>query len=208
MINNKKLNSPLAQLIKNEPALMSVLKDGDLIESRLLKKASRQVYFDLGSFGTGIVYGVELTNAQTIIKGLNAGDSVSAKIVDPENEDGYVEISLSEAAKQKIWQGIKELQEKGEVFSDKLIMTERETASQNIKALLDNYKAGDVVDGIISGVANFGAFMRFTDNPQIEGLIHISELDHRLIENPKEIVKVDDAVKAKILKYESALRFG
>jgi|SRR3989338_535694 len=266
MINNKKLNSPLAQLIKNEPALMSVLKDGDLIEARLLKKASRQVYFDLGSFGTGIVYGVELTNAQTIIKGLNAGDSVSAKIVDPENEDGYVEISLSEAGKQKIWQGIKELQEKGEVISvkisgansgglvapindikaflpvsqlttehyprvdngdrgkileelkkmvgqelkvkiidfnprtDKLIISERETASQNIKALLDNYKAGDVVDGIISGVANFGAFMRFTDNPQIEGLIHISELDHRLIENPKEIVKVDDAVKAKILE--------
>jgi len=56
------------------------------------------------------------------------------------------------------------------------------------------------VDGIISGVANFGAFMRFADNPQIEGLIHISEIDYKLIENPKDVVKVDEPVKAKIVE--------
>ena len=59
---------------------------------------------------------------------------------------------------------------------------------------------GDVVNGVISGVADFGAFFQFADNPKIEGLIHISELDHRLIENPKEIVKVGDAVQAKIVE--------
>ena len=59
-------------------------------------------------------------------------------------------------------------------------------------------KVGDVVDGIISGVADFGAFIRFVNDPEVEGLIHISELDHKLVENPKEIVKVDESVKAMI----------
>ena len=45
----------------------------------------------------------------------------------------------------------------------------------------------------------FGAFLRFADEPAIEGLIHISELDHRLIDNPKEVVKVGDLVQAKIV---------
>lgn len=232
----------------------------------MIKKADRGVYFDLGIFGTGVVYGAELANAHGIVKNLNPGDSISAKVIDFENEDGYIELSLSEAGKQKVWQEIKQLKEKGEILSvkvvganaggvlaivneikaflpvsqlttehyprvvdgdrakildelrklvgqelkvkildfnpkiNKLIISERETVSQNIKELLNNYKIGDVVDGIISGVADFGAFVRFTDNSQIEGLIHISELGHRLIENPKDVVKVDDAVKAKIIE--------
>ena len=42
--------------------------------------------------------------------------------------------------------------------------------------------------------------MKFADDPDIEGLIHISELDHRLIENPKEIININDVVKAKIVE--------
>ena len=52
---------------------------------------------------------------------------------------------------------------------------------------------------MVSGAADFGVFVRFTDNPQIEGMIHISELDYKLIDNPKELVKVNDPLKAKII---------
>lgn len=83
--------------------------------------------------------------------------------------------------------------------NEKLIISEREITDENVKELLKKYNVGDVVDGIVSGVADFGAFVKFVDNPAIEGLVHISELDHRLIENPKEIVKVDEAVKVKII---------
>lgn len=83
--------------------------------------------------------------------------------------------------------------------SDKLILSEKETTTKGVKEKLERYKPGDIINGIISGVADFGAFIKFVDDPEVEGLIHISELDHKLIENPKEIVKVNDEVKAKIL---------
>ena len=50
--------------------------------------SSREAYFDLGAFGTGIVFGIEWTNAREIIKGLNPGDSVSAKILSLDGEGG------------------------------------------------------------------------------------------------------------------------
>lgn len=83
--------------------------------------------------------------------------------------------------------------------SEKLIISEREITDENVKELLKSYEVGAVVDGIVSGVADFGAFVKFVDKPEIEGLIHISELDHRLIESPKEVVKVDEPVKVKII---------
>lgn len=256
----------LTEALKIGPSNLSFLKIGDLVEAKLIQKAPKAVYFDLGQFGTGIVYGVELFNAQDILKGLKPGDPISIKVIDPENENGYVELSLREVGKQKMWQGVKELREKGEVITvkisgansgglmaeiteikaflpvsqltgdhyprvddgdktkilnelkkligqdlkvkiidvnsrtNKLIISEKETANENVKEMVNKYKVGDVVDGMISGVADFGAFFKFTDNPAIEGLIHISELDHRLIENTKEVVKVGDAVKAKIME--------
>ena len=84
--------------------------------------------------------------------------------------------------------------------TNKLIISEKEAVEENIKELINKYKVNDIIDGIISGIADFGAFVRFVDNPSVEGLIHISELDWRLIENPKEIVKVDETVKAKIIE--------
>lgn len=266
MVNSlKKSDSAIAQLIKSSPDLFRVLKEGDLAEAKLLKRMPRAVYFDLGKFGTGVVYGIELLNAREVLKNLKEGDTISAKVLEVENENNYVELSLTEAGKQKSWQVVKDLKESDEEIklkivsansggliseieglkaflpvsqlanehyprvddgnrtkileelkkfigqeltvkiidanprNDKLIISEKEITSQDVKESLAKYKPGDVVDGIISGVADFGAFMRFAENPKIEGLIHISELSHRLIENPKEVVKVDDIVKAKIV---------
>lgn len=84
--------------------------------------------------------------------------------------------------------------------ANKLILSEKATVTADIKDRLGDYEVGDVVDGIITGVADFGAFIKFVNDPKIEGLIHISELDHRLVDNPKEVVKVDDVVKAKIVE--------
>jgi len=261
----KKSISPLAQFLKQSSSLV-ILKENELIEGTLLEKGKKAAYFDLGASGTGIVYGLEYMNASNVIKKLTVGEKTSAKIVEIENEQGYIELSLAEAGAQKNWEAVKELKEKGEIMSvkiigansgglltevsglkaflpvsqlspdhyprvtdsdrmkilealkkfvgeelkvkvidfkpraNKLIVSEREIAEENNKETLEKYNAGDVIDGIISGVADFGAFMRFADNPQIEGLIHISELDHRLIENPKEVAKIGDVVKAKVLE--------
>ena len=81
----------------------------------------------------------------------------------------------------------------------KLILSEKEATEISSRELAKNYEVGQVVDGLVSGVADFGVFVKFVDNPAVEGLIHVSELDYRIIENPKDVVKVDDVVKAKIM---------
>lgn len=256
----------LAQFLKTGATAVNILKFGDLVSGKLIRKTKKGAFFDLGSFGTGIAYAGDLMNANDAVKNLKPGDETTVKVLDSENEDGYVEISLRDVGRQKAWQAVKDLKESGELVAvkitgansgglmtdvnqlkaflpvsqlanerfpkvdggdkakiieelkkfvgqelkvkiidvnprnNKLILSERETVSENLKELLEKYKIGDTVEGIISGVADFGAFFQFTDNPKIEGLIHISELSHRLVENPKEVVKVGDTVKAKIVE--------
>jgi len=271
--NNKKIISPISQLIKTEPDLISFLKEGDLIEAKLLKKTPRTAYFDLDKFGTGIIYGLELANARNILKDLKVGDLVAAKILNLENENGFVELSLASAHQQKNWQQLKELKEKEEALTvkiigansgglvanindvkaflpvsqltnehyprvdsgdrskileelrklvhtemkvkiidlnprtDKLIISERGVIEQNIKEFIKQYKVGDIIEGVVSGIADFGVFVRFVDNPAIEGLVHIFELDHRLIDNPKEVVEINESVKAKIIEIKDGRVF-
>ncbi|MEX0877754.1 MAG: S1 RNA-binding domain-containing protein [Candidatus Spechtbacterales bacterium] len=79
----------------------------------------------------------------------------------------------------------------------RLIFSERAAESGEIKKSLEKYTAGDVVEGEITGIVDFGAFIKF--DPMLEGLIHISEMDWSLIESPEDIVKVGDKIKAKIV---------
>lgn len=258
--------SPLAQLLKSDANLITTLKIGDLVEGTFIERGTKKAFFDLNHFGTGIVYGVEYLNAQDVLKTLTPGVKVLAKVLDSESDAGYVELSLTEADKQKSWQVIKELHEAGEIIpvtivganaggliavlqeqkaflpvsqlaadhypkvddsnrvriaeelkkfigqelnikildvnprTGKLIISEREIASANTRELLAKYTVGDIIDGIISGITDFGAFIKFANDPDLEGLIHISELDHRLIENPKELVKIGDVLKVKIIE--------
>lgn len=91
---------------------------------------------------------------------------------------------------------------------NKLILSEKAKSEEKIKEILKNYKKEDMVEGEISGIADFGAFIKFpafveNNTPQIEGLIHISELDWQLIENPADLVKVGDKVKAQIIEIKN-----
>ncbi len=278
MIQNNDTNKSSAGLLDDLKAELQVAgwpKDGAVVEAVLIKKLSREAYFDLGRFGTGIVYGVELVNAKDAVRKMSVGDKASAKIINLDGEKGFIELSLAEAGKQKIWTFVKDLAESGEVIkvkvsaanaggltvnlpdlefkaflpvsqlsldhyprvgendrqkiadelkkfvgqelgikiidvnpkSNKIIVSEREVLSANVKELLSKYVVGQAVDGVVSGVADFGVFVRFTDNPEIEGMIHISELDHRLIDNPKEIVKVGDEIKVKIVDIKDSRVF-
>lgn len=81
----------------------------------------------------------------------------------------------------------------------KLIVSEKATEEKKLKKALEKYKIGDVIEGIITGIVDFGAFIKFDD---LEGLIHISEMDWQIIDNPAEIFKVGDKVKAQIIEIE------
>lgn len=264
-METKQPNSYLSQALKSNPGLFYFLKQGDLIEGKLLAKSSRALTIDLGKYGTGIVYRAEMQNAKEMVKSLAIGDALTAKVLVIDNEDNLIELSLTEADKQKSWSIVSELKEKDEVLevkitgynkggltallsdlqaflpvsqllpehypkvsddnkakiaeelqklvgqtlkvkiidansrNNKLIVSEKEAAAISSKELVKNYTVGQIIEGIVSGVADFGVFVKFTDNPAVEGLVHISELAHKLVENPKEIVKVDDVVKVKII---------
>jgi len=88
-----------------------------------------------------------------------------------------------------------------------LIMSEKATETQKLKEIIKKYKVGDVVDGEITGVVDFGVFIKILPD-NLEGLIHISELDWQLIDNPFEIVKTGDKVKAKIIEIADGTRIS
>ena len=79
---------------------------------------------------------------------------------------------------------------------NKLIFSEKEAVKDDMAARFAKLKVGDEVEGIITGVIDFGAFVNVDG---IEGLIHISEISWERVDNPRNYVKVGETVKAKII---------
>ncbi len=255
--NAKSVMSTLMDNIANPPEL------SDLIEGEIISFGKGAVYIDLKPFGTGIIYGREFMNARDVIRNASLGDSITAKIVDTENEDGYIELSLKEARQALIWgeaeeaiknkttlevlvrdankgglilewQGIQgflpasqlssehyprvEDGNKDQILSElkrlinervnvqiisaipkegKLIFSEKGQITKDKAEIVSKYAVGDEVSGEITGIVDFGVFIKVEEG--LEGLVHISEIDWGLVENPKDFVRVGDKVKAKII---------
>jgi len=79
----------------------------------------------------------------------------------------------------------------------KIIFSEKDVWNKKQKHILDKYQVGQVVDGKITAVTNFGVFISFDEN--MEGLIHISELAWQRIDSPSSLYKVGDKIKAEIV---------
>jgi small subunit ribosomal protein S1 len=81
----------------------------------------------------------------------------------------------------------------------KLIFSERTGEEETEKAsLIDKYQVGDMVDGEVTGVVDFGVFVKLEQG--LEGLVHISELDWGLVEDPRALFKVGDKVRVKVIE--------
>lgn len=259
-------------LEKNE--ILKPPKVGEIVEGRIIGIGRSSVYIDLGGIGTGIIYGKEFQGAKENLKKMKPGEKIFAKIVDLENEAGYIELSLSEADREISWKVLSQKKEEGEILTVKilkankgglmteilgipaflpvsqlsfknyprvqegdktkilralqkfvgkelkvkiinvlpqkeaLVLSEKAVALSEIKEGLKNCKVGDIVKGEITGIVDFGAFLKFSLPSQkaknksepIEGLIHISELDWQLVDDPSKIVKVGEKLKAKIIE--------
>ncbi len=79
---------------------------------------------------------------------------------------------------------------------NKLIFSEKEAVRDDMQARFAKLKVGDEVDGVVTGVIDFGAFVNVDG---IEGLIHISEISWERVEDPRKYVKAGETVKAKII---------
>jgi small subunit ribosomal protein S1 len=250
-------------------------KIGDDIEGKVITLHKSRLFVDLSPFGTGVIYGKEFMIARDIIRKVNSGDLITAKVCGFDTEDGYIELSLKEAKQALIWkeaeqavldktvlevtiqdankgglmivwQGIHgflpasqlkpehypkvedgnkdRIQDElkkliGQKISlsiitadakeGKLIFSERGIDGSGIPnsnskgnaaksaEMSAKYSVGDDVDGVVTGTVDFGVFIKVND--ELEGLAHISELDWGLVEDPRILFKVGDAVKARII---------
>ena len=79
---------------------------------------------------------------------------------------------------------------------NKLIFSEKEAAKDDMAERFSKLTVGDVVEGIVTGVIDFGAFINVDG---IEGLIHISEISWERVEDPRKYIKTGETIKAKII---------
>jgi len=83
---------------------------------------------------------------------------------------------------------------------NKLIVSEKIARKSEELNLINSYEKGDIIEGEITGVVNFGIFLKFgTPEQKIEGLVHISELSWQLVEDPKTMFKEGEKIKAKVI---------
>jgi small subunit ribosomal protein S1 len=81
--------------------------------------------------------------------------------------------------------------------ADTMIVSEKAYSDEEAKIKLQKYKIGDVISGSVVGVVDFGIFIRFDDD--LEGLVHISEIAWKKVEDPRKFFKLGDQIKAKIV---------
>lgn len=79
----------------------------------------------------------------------------------------------------------------------KLIFSEKDPDQKNKESIIDKYTVGDVVEGEITGTVEFGVFVKIEEG--LEGLVHISEIDWSLVEDPRKLFNIGDKVNLKII---------
>src|SRR5829696_536967 len=153
---------------------------------------------------------------QQILDRLNPGDIVDGTIsnivdfgafVDLNGMDGLIHIS------ELSWSHVNhpsEVLEIGQEVKVKVLDIDRDrqrislglkqTQSDPWQQVIESYSEGDVVEGRVTKVVTFGAFVEIL--PGVEGLVHISELAQHHVENPREVVSQGDAVNVLILEVD------
>ena len=87
---------------------------------------------------------------------------------------------------------------------EKLIVSEKAVWEEKQKSIISKYKVGEIVEGEVSALTDFGAFVKFDI---LEGLVHISEIAWQRIDHPQDILKVGDTVKAEIIGIDGSKIF-
>jgi len=87
---------------------------------------------------------------------------------------------------------------------EKLIVSEKAVWEDKQKNVISKFKVGNIVEGEVSALADFGAFVKFDI---LEGLVHISEIAWQRIDHPRDLLKIGDTVKAEIIGIEGSKIF-
>ncbi len=109
------LNVKEDEFLKGIPDF-SLPSPGDLIEGKVIAIYKNKILVDIDGIAVGLISGREAKDSQETLKSLNVGDLISAYVIDGENEDGYIVMSLRKASQEKTWKKFNDAFEKGLVI--------------------------------------------------------------------------------------------
>jgi small subunit ribosomal protein S1 len=156
-------------------AILDRLQPGDVVEGQISNIVDFGAFVDLdGMDGLIHISEISWSHVNHPSEVLEIGQTVKVKVLDIDRE------------RQRISLGLKQ------------------TQSDPWQQVLDQYSEGDVVEGKVTKVVTFGAFVEIM--PGVEGLVHISELAQHHVENPREVVAQGDQVQAKIIEVDPERR--
>ena len=149
------------------------LNVGDVVTGKVARITSFGAFIDLGGVD-GLVHLTELSHERNVSPKsvVSVGDEIEVKVLDLNEEEGRVSLSLK-ATTPGPWDGVEQ-----------------------------KLAAGDVVEGTVKRLTDFGAFVEVL--PGIDGLVHISQISHKRVENPKDALKVGQEVTVKVLEVNAA----
>jgi small subunit ribosomal protein S1 len=152
--------------------LFSSLQVGQKVSGTVRSIAPFGVFIDLGGID-GLVHKSELSwnKVNNPESGYKVGDQVEAEVIDINHERGRISLSI------------------------------RKLQPDPWHSTVADFKVGDVIDGTVTKLVNFGAFVRVRDG--LEGLIHISELSHQRVAHPGDVVHENQTLKLKIISLDS-----
>jgi small subunit ribosomal protein S1 len=156
-------------------AILERLQPGLIIEGQISNIVDFGAFVDLDGID-GLIHISELSwsHVNHPSEVLTIGETVEVKVLDIDRD------------RQRISLGLKQTQE------------------DPWQRVVDTYHVGDELEGTVTKVVAFGAFVEILEG--VEGLVHISELAQQHVENPREIVQPGDEVKVKILEIDSERR--
>jgi small subunit ribosomal protein S1 len=152
--------------------LFSSLQVGQKVTGTVRSIAPFGVFIDLGGID-GLVHKSELSwnKVNNPEAGYHVGDEVEAEVIDINHERGRISLSI------------------------------RRLQPDPWHSTVADFKVGDIIDGTVTKIVNFGAFVRVREG--LEGLIHISELSHQRVAHPGDVVHEGQVLKLKIISLDS-----
>ena len=149
------------------------LNVGDVVTGKVARITSFGAFIDLGGVD-GLVHLTELSHERNVSPKsvVTVGEEIQVKVLDLNEEEGRVSLSLK-ATTPGPWDGVEQ-----------------------------KLAAGDVIEGTVKRLTDFGAFVEVL--PGIDGLVHISQISHKRVENTKDVLKVGQEVTVKVLEVNAA----
>ncbi len=247
----------MEEFLNQEEASSKRLAHGDIIDGVVVRVDPDEVLVDVGSKSEGVISSRELGTREAGTPDLHSGDHIKVFVLQPENEDGNVVLSLRRARAESVWIKAQDQQVSGEMMDaevreqnkgglivnilglrgflptsqvsrtyssnlqelvgqrigvkilevnrkrNRLIVSQKaafdEDRARQRGELFEKLKIGDEIQGKVSGLTTYGAFVNLG---AADGLIHISELSWDRVGNVGDVLQVGQDVQVKVIKLD------